>query len=74
MLWFLFQPAAQGALPPLFAATSPNAMPGGYYGPDRLGETRGTPVAAKVPPQANNVQAAARLWEMSAQLTGTVFA
>jgi NAD(P)-dependent dehydrogenase (short-subunit alcohol dehydrogenase family) len=74
MLWFLFQPAAQGALPTLFAATSPNAGPGGYYGPDRLGETRGAPVAAKVPPQANNVQAAARLWEVSAQLTGTVFA
>ncbi len=52
LLPFLFQPAAQGALPLLFAATSPDAKAGGYYGPHRLGETRGYPVDAKVPSQA----------------------
>jgi NAD(P)-dependent dehydrogenase (short-subunit alcohol dehydrogenase family) len=67
---FLFQPAAQGALPVLFAATSGAALPGGYYGPDRLGETRGHPAPARVPPQAEDPAAARRLWEESARLTG----
>ncbi|QOZ08140.1 SDR family oxidoreductase [Bradyrhizobium sp. CCBAU 51765] len=69
-LWFLFQPPAQGALPTLFAATSPLAEPGGYYGPDRLGETRGVPAAARVPRQAKDAAASARLWEVSEKLTG----
>lgn len=72
-LWFLFQPAAQGALPTLFAATSPEARPGGYYGPDKLGETRGHPVPAKVPLLAEDAAAAARLWAESERLTGVVF-
>lgn len=65
LLPFLFQPVAQGALPTLYAATSPNAVAGGYYGPDGLGELRGSPAAAKVPPQALDERVAARLWEMS---------
>jgi NAD(P)-dependent dehydrogenase (short-subunit alcohol dehydrogenase family) len=72
-LWFLFQPAAQGALPTLYAATSPRAMPGAYYGPDRVNETRGYPALAKVPAQARDAAVAARLWEVSEQLTGVRF-
>ncbi|MDA9548954.1 short-chain dehydrogenase [Bradyrhizobium sp. CCBAU 45321] len=72
-LWFLFQSPAQGALPTLFAATSPLAEPGGYYGPDRLGETRGVPAAARVPRQAKDAAASARLWELSEKLTGVRF-
>lgn len=72
-LWFLFQPAAQGALPTLFAATSPNARPGGYYGPDRVSETRGYPTAATIPAQALDRDACRRLWEMSEALTGVRF-
>lgn len=68
---FLFQPVAQGALSILFAATSPAARPGGYYGPDRLGETRGHPAPSKVPKQAQDRTAAARLWEVSERLTAT---
>ena len=41
VLWFLFQPASQGALPTLFAATAPAAKPGAYYGPDRFGQPVG---------------------------------
>lgn len=52
LLWFLFQSVPRGALPTLFVATSAFAKPGAYYGPDRLGETRGYPAAAKIPPQA----------------------
>ncbi|WP_232494547.1 SDR family oxidoreductase [Novosphingobium kaempferiae] len=74
LLWFLFQPAAQGALPSLFAATAPQAKGGGYYGPDSLGETRGHPVPAKIPPQALDQTVATRLWEMSQELTGNPFA
>ncbi|OYX07306.1 MAG: short chain dehydrogenase [Sphingomonadales bacterium 32-68-7] len=73
LLWFLFQPAAQGALPTLFAATSPDAEPGGYYGPDRLSETRGYPAPARIPPRALDTAAAARLWDMSETLAGVRF-
>lgn len=73
-MWFLFQPAAQGALPTLFSATSPQAQGGLYYGPDKLGETRGHPAAAKVPPQALDEAHAARLWSESERLTDVAFA
>lgn len=72
-LWFVFQPAAQGALPTLFAATSPEAVGGAYYGPHKLSETRGFPAIAKVPPQALDTSIAARLWSASEQITGVVF-
>lgn len=72
-LWFLFQPAWQGALPTLYAATSPQAKAGGYYGPHRLAETRGYPAVAKAPPQALDIEVAARLWTESERLTGAVF-
>lgn len=73
VLWFLFQPVAQGALPALYAATAPGARPGGYYGPARLMETRGHPAPARVPPQAEDPAASARLWELSEALTGVRF-
>jgi len=73
LLWFMFQPVSQGALPTLFAATCPAAIPGAYYGPDKLSETRGAPAEAKTPPQALDVIASARLWEVSQKLTGAQF-
>ncbi len=73
LLWFLFQPASQGALPTLFAATSSQAEPGAYYGPDKLSETRGYPTLAKTPPQALDRTVAERLWQVSEALTGTRF-
>lgn len=72
-LWFLFQPAAQGALPTLFAATSPEAVGGGYYGPDGMAEIRGFPAPANIPPQAQDAAASTRLWALSEQLTGSQF-
>lgn len=74
LLPFLFQPVAQGALPTLYAATSPDAVAGGYYGPDRLAETRGSPTGAKVPPQALDEAVASRLREVSEVMTGMRFA
>lgn len=72
-LWFLFQPARQGALPALYAATSPEAAPGAYYGPNRLSETRGYPAEAKLPSQAADTQLARKLFDISESLTGTRF-
>lgn len=72
-LWFLFQPAAQGALPLLYAATEPKARGGGYYGPDRLSETRGHPAPAQIPAAALDAGQCARLWAESERLTGVVF-
>lgn len=69
-LWFLFQPAAQGAWPQLYAATSEEAEPGGYYGPDRLSETRGYPRPARIPPQALDRAAREQLWELSQHMAG----
>jgi NAD(P)-dependent dehydrogenase (short-subunit alcohol dehydrogenase family) len=70
---FLFQPAWQGALPSLYAATDPAARDGAYYGPDRLGGTRGYPTEEKPPQQALDEAVAARLWEVSRELTGVTF-
>lgn len=72
-MWFMFQPVAQGALPTLFAATSPKVRGGGYYGPDKLGETRGLPTEAQIPAQAMEKHVAHRLWEISEKLTGISF-
>ncbi len=62
---------AQGALPTLFAATSANAVDGGYYGPQGLLEMRGGGAGvAKVAAQALDQAAAARLWSECERLTG----
>jgi NAD(P)-dependent dehydrogenase (short-subunit alcohol dehydrogenase family) len=65
--------AAEGALPTLFAATSPEAKAAGYYGPNWFYELKGPPVPAKIMPQAKDAAAAARLWDISAALTGVSF-
>lgn len=67
---FLFQPADRGALPTLYAATSPDVEPGGYYGPDGFQGVRGYPTRAKVPARAMDESVARRLWEVSEALTG----
>lgn len=72
-LWFLFQPAEQGALPTLFAATAPQAYGGAYYGPDGMGGLRGYPVVCHVPPQGLDKEASARLWSESERLTGVAY-
>lgn len=66
----LMQTQAQGALPALYAATSLQAKPGGYYGPDRASETRGHPAPSRIPTAADSFGAARLLWEVSEDLTG----
>ncbi len=69
----LGQSAAAGARPVLFAATSPRAHGGGYYGPAGL-FYNGPPVAARLPTRAKDARVAAGLWQASERLTGMVFA
>jgi NAD(P)-dependent dehydrogenase (short-subunit alcohol dehydrogenase family) len=66
----LGQPAQAGALPTLFAATSPHAQGGGFYGPGGAGEMRGPPREAAVSPYAQDLAVARRLWAISEELTG----
>jgi len=70
---FFGHSAADGARPILFAATSPQAKPGGYYGPGGFGELRGAPAPALIMPRARDAATAARLWDVSEKLTGTSF-
>lgn len=73
LLWFMFQPVPQGALPTLFAATAPEAQGGGYYGPDGFAELNGFPTNARIPRPATDEAACARLWAVSEELTGVRF-
>jgi NAD(P)-dependent dehydrogenase (short-subunit alcohol dehydrogenase family) len=67
---FMSHSAAAGALPTLFAATSPAATPMGYYGPNGFYELKGPVAPAKVLSQAKDETVARRLWEVSERLTG----
>jgi NAD(P)-dependent dehydrogenase (short-subunit alcohol dehydrogenase family) len=73
MLWFLFQPVPQGALPSLFAATASQAEGGVYYGPDGRAELNGFPAEARIPAPAMDEAACRRLWDTSEALTGVHF-
>ena len=69
----LYQNVDQGILPALFAATSPDAVGGAYYGPSGFQELGGGPAAARVPGRALSGADAARLWTLSEGLTGVSF-
>ncbi len=63
---------AQGALPTLYAATAPDAKGGGYFGPQGFAEARGGNVGpALIAGHASDTAAAARLWQICEDLTGT---
>lgn len=63
-----------GILPSLYAATSTQVTPGGYYGPNGFLETRGEPAPARLPRAARDATAAVMLWDVSEQLTGVEYA
>ncbi|WP_158810748.1 oxidoreductase [Beijerinckia sp. L45] len=66
----LAQSAAEGALPTLFAATSPDAKPAAYYGPQGLLELKGPVGLAKVGAEARDAAVGMRLWSVAERLTG----
>jgi NAD(P)-dependent dehydrogenase (short-subunit alcohol dehydrogenase family) len=67
------QSAAHGAWPSLYATTAPDVRGGEYFGPRKLGETRGSPRRVGTADAAKDPEAAARLWEVSEQLTGVTY-
>jgi NAD(P)-dependent dehydrogenase (short-subunit alcohol dehydrogenase family) len=69
----LYQSAEAGSLPLLFAATSPNARKGGYYGPDGRNEAKGNPTAAFEPVITKDATVGRRLWDESERVTDMQF-
>jgi NAD(P)-dependent dehydrogenase (short-subunit alcohol dehydrogenase family) len=63
------QSAAAGAWPSLYAATSPEARPGAFYGPSFF-EFRGKPKLVHPTKAAQDPQLAQRLWAWSVEATG----
>ncbi|MFD2796454.1 SDR family oxidoreductase [Promicromonospora vindobonensis] len=58
-------------LPALMAATSPDARRGGLYGPSGPGHLGGPPAEQKIYSRLRSADEAARIWEVSEQLTKT---
>ncbi len=73
MLPLLAQSDARGSWPILYAATSPGAQSGHYYGPDGIAEIKGIPVEVQPRPHGQDPVAAARLWHISEQMTGVEY-
>ena len=66
-------PAEQGALPSLYAATSPEAEGGIFYGPDSFFRLRGYPAPMAVNRKHIHPDDARRLWEVAEQMSGVPF-
>ena len=64
------QPEAHGAWPQEYAATAPEVVGGGYYGPGAFGGLRGHPRPVTTARRAQDDAVARRLWDVSASLTG----
>lgn len=67
------QSAERGSLPQLYAAIASDVSGGKYYGPDGLFAMRGFPREERPASQALNKESAARLWEISEELTGITY-
>ncbi len=65
-----FNSPAQGAWPTLMAATAVEVEGGDYTGPSRLGETSGKAKKVESTSRARDEELAARLWDVSVELTG----
>jgi NAD(P)-dependent dehydrogenase (short-subunit alcohol dehydrogenase family) len=63
------QKAGVGALPALYAATATDVRGNDYFGPGGFKELGGPPTRVDMRDEAKDAQAAARLWELSEQLT-----
>ena len=64
------QEVGPGTEPLLYAATSPSAVPGGYYGPGGSLGLVGATTFVRPPRRARDPEAAARLWAEAERLTG----
>ncbi|GAA4916612.1 NADP-dependent 3-hydroxy acid dehydrogenase YdfG [Actinomycetospora succinea] len=62
--------AESAGLPALYAATSPDARGGRFYGPGGLGNLGGPPAEQKLYAPLRSAEEARRVWEVSEELTG----
>jgi NAD(P)-dependent dehydrogenase (short-subunit alcohol dehydrogenase family) len=69
----VFQAAEGGAQPTLYAALGDDIRGGDYCGPQSLGEMRGDPGKVDSSRRSRDEAVAARLWEVSENLTGVRF-
>lgn len=67
------QPAEQGALPMLYAATAAEIAGGEYIGPGGFMNMRGPPEKQASSDHSTDEALAARLWDRSEELTGVTF-
>lgn len=67
------QSVDSGLLPPLMAATDAAARGGRFYGPDGLGHFTGNAAEQTIYPAAKSLDAAARIWDVTEELTGVRF-
>lgn len=66
----LFNTAAQGAWPTLYAATGDDICGGEYYGPSKRVETSGPALRVKSTRRSHNQKTAEKLWDLSVTMTG----
>jgi len=69
----LIPTAESAARPIVFAATSSDVVPAGYYGPSGPGEIGGRVGPARLASRAQDPALAAKLWDVSVVLTGVTF-
>lgn len=67
------QTVPEGILPALYAATSPKAEGGVFYGPSGFAHLAGAPAEQKLYKPARSVEDAAKIWVVSERLTRVAF-
>lgn len=70
LMGLILNTALKGGWPALQAACDPQAEPGGYYGPQGIGEARGPSGKASRTARAQDPEMARRLWDVSVEMTG----
>ncbi|MFJ4997872.1 SDR family oxidoreductase [Microbacterium sp. NPDC088619] len=65
--------AESAGLPALYAATSADAVGGGFYGPSGVGHLGGPPAPQKLYSRLRDAASARRIWDVSEKLTGVRF-
>lgn len=70
----LAQSAVMGALPTLYAATAEDVRGGEFYGPNGFMAMRGYPTKEKSSNDSYDLQLAARLWQVSEEMTKVNYA
>lgn len=69
----IFGTVHSAQLPALYAATSSEARPAGFYGPSGIAHLGGPPAEQKLYPRLRSTQEAQRIWEVSEELTKVSF-